>query len=491
MNLLIDTNIVIPLEPCSFEDAGINTDAAIDFHNLCNRSHNTVCIHPAIEHDLNRDLNIVRATLRRRLLGRYHMLNPVPGVNLLDQTQVGTPEEGSNDYVDNCLLAAVKADAVDFLISEDKGIHKKASRLNISSRVLFLQDAILFLKDLFDEVPPPPPAVRLIPAFELNENDSIFNTLREDYSPEFDIWLKKCKREGRDVYVIGGINGDPIDGLVILKRENELPDGRQGKTLKLCTFKVSDNAGGMRFGELLFKTIFEYSKANNYQYAYFTAFPHRQTLIDFSITFGFEVAPFQNRRGEYIVWKSYSYSSADLETLSPLDFHIKFGPLTTSFNGNNLFIIPIIPEYHRLLFPEIENQTVLFHDPRPCGNSIKKAYLCHARTTKLNVGDNILFYRSRDDSALTTIGIIEEWVRARTPSIIASFVGTRTVYKYTEIESMCQKPLLAIKFRYALPIKKIVTLKELTANRIIGGPPQSITLVDEKGKEWLRNRIGI
>ena len=154
----------------------------------------------------------------------------------------------------------------------------------------------------------------------------IFSTLREDYSPEFDIWLKKCKRENRDVYVIGGASGSPLDGMVILKRENELPDGRQGKTLKLCTFKVSDNAGGNRYGELLFKTVFEYSKTNNYQYAYFTAFPHRQPLIDFSISFGFEIAPFQNNRGEFILWKSFAYTSSDMESLSPIEFHIKLAP---------------------------------------------------------------------------------------------------------------------------------------------------------------------
>ena len=99
------------------------------------------------------------------------MLDPVPDISVLDADIVGRPDEGSNDYVDNCLLVAIKVDMVDFLISEDKGIHKKATKLNISSRVLFLQDAILFLRDLFDEVPPPPPAVRSIPAFELDEGD--------------------------------------------------------------------------------------------------------------------------------------------------------------------------------------------------------------------------------------------------------------------------------------------------------------------------------
>ena len=143
------------------------------------------------------------------------------------------------------------------------------------------------------------------------------------------------------------------------------------------------------------------------------------------------------------------------------------------------------------MFPELESQTALFDDPRPCGNSIKKAYLCHSRITQLNEGDNILFYRSRDVSALTALGIIEGWIRARTPNIIAPFVGTRTVYKYSEIEAMCEKPVLAIKFRYVCSIQNKISLKELKENGIIGGQPQSVTLVDEKGKEWLRRRIGM
>jgi hypothetical protein len=37
MNMLVDANmVIIPLEPpCSFEDAGIGTDAAVQLHILC------------------------------------------------------------------------------------------------------------------------------------------------------------------------------------------------------------------------------------------------------------------------------------------------------------------------------------------------------------------------------------------------------------------------------------------------------------------------
>lgn len=490
MNLLIDTNIVIPLEPSSFEDIGINTDSAIQLHNLCNRSHNILCIHPAINYDIDRDTNLPRASLRRKLLGRYKMLEPFPDVAALDSTVVGTPDIGTNDYVDNCLLSALYKEAVDFLITEDKEIHKKAVRLGISGRVLFLQDAILLLKDFFDETPPPPPAVQNIPAYELDEADPIFTSLRKDYAPHFDDWIKKCKREGRDVYIITNQNGF-LGGLIILKQEATLPDGTHGKTLKICTLKVSDGSSGQRYGELLLKTAFEYADRNSYQFAYFTAFPDKQALIDFCISFGFEVSPFRKANGEYIVFKRFAFTQQELSEMLALDFHIKFGPLVTSYTGNSIFIIPIVPEYHNLLFPKARIQTNLFGEisNRPCGNSIKKAYLSHSRSVRLNPGDNILFYRSKDSSALTVLGIVEDWIRSRNPNTIAQYVGTRTVYKFSEIEQMCNKPVLAIKFRFIRILHKSIPLRNLVANGIVGGPPQSITLLNEAGKEWVKNQI--
>jgi hypothetical protein len=44
MNILIDTNIIIPLEPGSLTDLEINTDLALPFHKLVQKSENV--IHP-------------------------------------------------------------------------------------------------------------------------------------------------------------------------------------------------------------------------------------------------------------------------------------------------------------------------------------------------------------------------------------------------------------------------------------------------------------
>ncbi len=489
MNLLIDTNIVIPLEPSSFLDLSVNTETAIKFHNLAHQSHNILCVHPAINYDLSRDNDKKRAGIREKLIKRYKIIPSPPDISILSEEAVGCPEIGSNDYVDNCLLAAVKADAVDFLITEDRNIHRKAERIGLQSRVLFLNDALSFLHDLFDITPLPPPSVTKCYVHELNQEDEIFNSLREDYSPEFDEWLRKCKREQREAYIIHDEGDICLAGLIILKQENGLPTGRFGKTLKLCTFKVSESNSGNRYGELLLKTVCDYASKNNYMYMYFTAFAKQESLLAFADSFGFEILDSASREKEKIVQKYLVYSSTDMATLSPFEFHLRFGPRAISFNSNSTFIVPIIPQYHKVLFPELEKQTVLIYDLRPCGNSIRKAYLCHSQIKKLCVGDNILFYRSHDLSALTAVGVVEDTLCSTDADSLARYVGVLTVYRYDEIQSLCNKPVLAIKFRFVKELDDLVTLKELRDNHVIQGQPQSISKVPKEKIEWIKNRI--
>lgn len=491
MNILVDTNIIIPLEPSSSTDFEVNTDIALEFHSLVQKSGNVLFIHPAIEHDFDRDKNLERIKLRKKVSKRYNKIESPPPVSILNPIHVGVPKFGSNDYVDNCFLASVEGDAVDYLITEDKGIHKKAKKIGLQPRVLYLKDAISLLQDFFDEIPPPPPSVETKKVYELNINDSIFHSLREDYFPKFDSWFQKCKRQHRDAYVIYDKGKTGIAGICIHKKEDCLPSGEKGKTLKLCTFKVSETQHGNRYGELLLKSIFDYADKNNYQNMYFTTYPKHEELIEFSKSFGF--CCFQKQDdSEISMQKSLAFSKDDTTKYSPLDFNIKFGPRVTIFGKNSAFVVPIKPEFHDILFPEIREELLLFPDHKPCGNSIKKAYLSNSATNLLKPGDNLLFYRSQFRPSITALGIIESYIRSTDPNLIARYVGSRTVYKYVDIVDMCKeskRATLAIKFRYVKQLEPSIGIKELKDNFILNGPPQSITKLNPEGTEWIKQKL--
>ncbi len=488
MHILIDTNILIPLEPSSHLDVSINTESAILLHNLSNSSKNPLCVHNAIQHDLNRDRDINRAEIRRKLINRYKLIPNPPDVSVLDESIVGTPIFASNDYVDNCYLASVKANAVDFLVSEDLGVHKKARRLGIGSRVLFLVDAINLLQDFFDSFPSVPPSVHKVYLHEVDDRDEIFDSLRVDYGSDFERWMNKCKREHREAFIVK--DQDKLAGILIFKQEECLPSGEKGKTLKLCTFKISASNRGNRYGELLLKTIFDYSDQNKYKYVYFTVFQKHGRLIEFAESFGFNASNIKSRIGEEIVIKTLNHSLSEIQSMSALEAHIQFGPRQIFFHNNKTFIVPIKPEFHQLLFPELEPQIPLINinPTKPCGNSIKKAYICHSNTNKLKPGDNILFYRSQDISGIDAVGIVEETIRSTSPNIVAQYVGTRTVYKYQEIEEICKKPTLVILFRYAKGVPPIL-LHELIKHNILKGQPQSISQLSPEGVRWIQEKI--
>ena len=372
---------------------------------------------------------------------------------------------------------------------------KKAKALGLETRVLLLSDAVEFLHDLFDKTPPPHPIVNTQYVYEIDTNDPIFESLRADYGGiKFDQWLSKCKKEHRQAYIVRSPTGE-LSGILIWKPEDALPNGQKGKVLKICTFKVSDLHGGNRIGELLLKPLFEYIEHNKYQFSYFTAFPKQTLLIAFANDFGFFEVENKDSPGEIAFCKNFEYSSDDENNLSPLEFHVKFGPRITSFNRNKSFVVPIRPKFHLTLFPDLGpfQTSIVPVQLKPCGNAIRKAYICNALTKKICAGDNLFFYRSQDMSAITSVGIVEDIVRSQHPLEIARFVGKRTVYLFDEIEEMCKgNEVLAILFRMVKatgpPYIRLQTLKK---NGILKGQPQSITELSETAIPWLRQHIGM
>lgn len=219
MKFLIDTNIVIPLEPASKADLEAGSELAREFHRLAIKAGHQLFIHPLIQQDIDRDKDKDRARLRTQLTGKYNVLKNPPTIEQRPLPPLDVPDKSKNDWVDVNLLVALDADAVDCLVTDDEDIHKKAAKVGLQSRVLRLPDIVATLKDLFDEVREPPPAVEFVEAYSLREQDPIFESLRSDYD-DFDIWLRKCKSEHRPSYIISDRHKGNYIGLAILNRQD-------------------------------------------------------------------------------------------------------------------------------------------------------------------------------------------------------------------------------------------------------------------------------
>ena len=155
--------------------------------------------------------------------------------------------------------------------------------------------------------------------------------------------------------------------------------------------------------------------------------------------------------------------------------------LYPSFNDSpsiRKFLIPIIPEYHDRLFPDFKKRQMRITDYSEInipGNAIKKAYLSNSSITKIRPGDILLFYRSYDQKAITSIGVVDrEPARTPDPDKVVAIVGQRSVYNYEEIKNKAQKPVLVLLFRHHLNLPNPPNLNYLRNHKIIKDAPQSI-----------------
>lgn len=483
MKFLLDTNIIIPLEPTSVDNIEPALERAARFVQLANRAGARLFIHPAQWQDLNNDTNTARRELRALLTTKYQWLDKPPSPSPEQISVIGESEAGTNNFVDDHLLAAIAAPATDYLVSEDQGILRKASRLDIRDRVLSLADAITVLEDLFDRPTDPPPAVERVLAYQLAKSDPIWESFRQDY-PDFDVWLHKCMVEHRPAWVIPSAAG--YAGIQIVNHEIHPPYGMRGKVLKLCSFKVSESHGGNRFGELLLKTLFRYASNNNYGWIFVEAYAKQERLIRLFEDFGFRLLS-ESSKGELVYSKPLALSVAP-EALSGLAFNVRYGPEAIDWT-QPAFLIPIQPVYDALLFPDQQDQQPLNIGEHPYGNSIRKAYLCHAATNQVATGSITVFYRSGDKSRLSSLGVVEDVLRSSNPDKIATFVAKRTVYTYGQITAMARKPVLAILFRHAEPIMPVMRLHDLRAAGVIKSPPRSIMRLTEEAKQWIMTQV--
>ncbi|ALO26010.1 GNAT family N-acetyltransferase [Leptospira borgpetersenii] len=486
MKTLIDTNILIPLEPVHGEDIEPKRQSALDFTSICRNNNIEIFLHPAGKRDISNDKDQVRGKIRLEAYQKYKELHKPPILSTEMTEIIGKPRPNSHDEIDIEMLASVYHDAVDYFVTEDQNLRKKARSLGLQDRVLSLNEVSDLLSRLFPGKVQIPEIVERTFVYNLDEKDPIFQSIRDSY-PGFDVWLQKCKLEHRESLVIQRENS--LAGLCIFSEEKkDQIDDKKGKVLKLNTFKISSDFSGYKLGELLLKSIIRIARHEKFHHLYLTTHEEQSSLLAFLEDFGFRLLPARNEREELLFLKDI-FPVSDAPLLFPLEFQKRYGPGIEQLENVPFHFVPIRPQYSRLLFRETEKQGELFKELLPVENTIRKAYLCHSSNKQIASGDIVLFYRSEDVRSVVAIGVCEYTFRSQDPKEIILKIGQRTAYSFSEIENLTKKEVLVVLFRESRILEKPISFEELSQFGSVKGWIQSIQKAKEEALPWLKQRI--
>lgn len=474
MRILVDTNVIIHLE----DDHQLES-AYSSFSRLASKN-NTLVVHPLSKDDIQRNGNSNRRMKTLSKMGKYPVLEQPPVPDGQFMADAGFSSEG-HDAIDASMLYALYGQAVHFLVTQDMGIHRKAQRMGIDENVLTVEQAVSVFERLTKRIVPRHTLLENIPVHNLDFNDPFFDSLREDYGEEFNGWFKKICGEGRMCWAYREKGG--LLALCIYKEESvrDVDSVRIiAPALKLCTFKVDQSVSGKKLAELMLKLVFNYANENRLASVYLTILPKYTGPLLFFEENGFHRV---DNKGDEIVLLKAMKPPPDLPPgYDVLDrFSVDFYPHYYESPQIQKYIVPIQPEFHDRLFPDCtgtQRRLTDYSQPSPDGNTIKKAYICNAKTKQIRKGDLLLFYRSKDRMEITSIGVVERVMRSSDPNKIAAMVGNRTVYTYDEIKNKARGEALVLIFRHMRNLKKPVSASDLRGFKV-RGPIQSIRKIAE------------
>ena len=493
MRILLDTNVVIQRE-----DNSIIPEKIKKLEQRFQKSSAKIYVHPESLKDLYNDNDHNRKNIIKSKFGTYLELDDPPnfqGDNAFLSQLPKTSKQ--NDTIDNHILYSIYRDAIDFLVTEDKQLIKKASKLNIKERVFNIDEIIDFLHDLDHKEIRHDIAIHKEKVHNLPIKDPIFDKLKERYD-KFEDWWKKICREGREAFVYYKEYKKQLGAILVLKIEDEgieLSDKNlpKEKRIKICTLNVISN--GYKIGELFLKMAFEFGIKNNIFQVYLTHFVNNNSdhdyLIDLISLYGFKDIGKSKTSSDSIFLKILYTSNIDKSKIK--DYY----PCFLDDREVQKFLVPIQPRYHERLFPDYPanidkrtKQLFLFYDnvkPIVEGNTITKAYLCHSKSKKVKAEDIIIFYRSQDIKTVTTLCIVEQVEYGIVDADKAwRIVGKRSVYTEKEIQDLVKKGTKGttiILFKYHFHIAKNIANHQITA-------PQSIKKISCEQYQQIKQSLG-
>jgi hypothetical protein len=471
MRVLLDTNILIHREAATV----VRRDIGNVFFWLDKLKHEK-CAHPVsiAEIEKHKDER-VRKSFQAKLQS-YNILKTTAPMSK-EASQFATTDKTENDRNDTIIVNEVHAGRVDLLITEDRGVHTKASILGIADRV-FTIDA--FLEKVSAENPDLVEykvlAVKRTVFGSINVKQDFFESFRQDYGGDaFDRWF--ARKADETAYVC--YEGTELVAFLYLKVEG--PEENYGdieprlmpkRRLKIGTFKVVMN--GYKLGERFLKIIFDNALRQQVDEIYVTIFQHnadQERLIRLLQEFGF--AEHGSKTGPY------GKELVLVRGMQPPRFDVAAPAFTFPYVSmdTHCYIVPIYPSYHTSLLPDSILRTESpssFVEQFPHRNAIRKVYICRSVNRDLKRGDSIVFYRTGGYYAgvATTVGIVETVTTAiRDAAHFISLCRKRSVFTDKELIEYWDwkkynRPFI-VEFLYAYSFTKRPNMKELIDNGII------------------------
>ena len=466
MNILLDTNIIIPLEDTN---KVLNASFA-ELRRLAVEQRHCLYVHPMQLADINRDKDQKRKKIVLSRLNQYSKIDNPPILSYEECAALGLSNSNDNDKVDNNVLFALYRGAVHLLVTNDEGIHKKASKIGIQDKVYRLEQFLDFLRKYSNSpISYSYTGVQDRYMYEIDKKQSFFDSLRQAYDG-FNRWYQNCAEQQRKCWCIEDDKGN-VAAICIYKLENDTSltnDGKivKGSILKLCTFKVEAQARGKKLGERLLYIAFDYCVKNDIDWVYLHTF-EQKTLVSLCEDYGFYNLGKYKHDDVYI--KPMRLKNENLDSLDSL---IRYYPYFQDDDAVQKFIVPIRPKYHEDLFPDFSNlKGSLFESDQnlySCqGNTIKKAYLCHSKIKTIKKGDVLMFYRSHDRKSIQCMGIVEEVFFSEYIDEVFPVISKRTVYTYADLIEILKQKTLVILFRF-IALDKEIPLKSIVSAGIEG-----------------------
>ena len=395
---------------------------------------------------------------------------PIPSKEFVNLVKVNS----DNDKIDCELLYAVKQNCVSYFITNDINLKKKSSRIGLGDKVLNIDEALEKFKPSKKETIETPVFIKDEYLRNMEIEDPFFDSLREDYKG-FDNWFITKQGQEKKAFIIRN-NEKKVTSFLMLKEESQDDDDPtflkklpKLKRLKVSTFKVGDS--GKRIGETFIKLMIRTAQQKKVGLIYVTIFPKQEKLISVLAEYGFKLytkKTTKNAKEEELIENVYVKYMEDSNYYPNIEY-----------TDQRIFLVPIRPEFNKLLFPESEiNPQLCFEDYKgeiTSANAIKKAYICNSNTKGIRTGDLLFFYSTRENKRLTAIGVVDAvYDSFEDFEEIKNIVRKRTAYTDEQLESVAKLDSLVIMFKHYLTFEKEIKYQDLLDMGIISGGIQQI-----------------